>query len=221
MHARYPQSYPAKYHDENGCVITSFRNDGRELRMAVRGVEFAGRDFDALEPTTSDPSDLASFTLQQNCLCSCRLEWQVQVPIFVEGQLAEGALSAKLLLGAPHSNGGIDCEELALKLEFPGGASETRRAHGWFSEALEDLQSTLPAGVFLLCCFNCALSHYSPAGYGFFGWLGCFRDRKDLARAAWSKGEVFSLYTSHLTELVQETHFCPEFEQRYLGVPKA
>ncbi len=50
------QSYPARYQDAQGEEYTIIENDGKRLRMMVRGVEFVGADFDGLEPTL-DPAD--------------------------------------------------------------------------------------------------------------------------------------------------------------------
>ncbi len=48
--------YPARSSDRSGEEPTSIRNDGKLLSVAIRGLEFRGRDFDALEPTPgTDP----------------------------------------------------------------------------------------------------------------------------------------------------------------------
>ena len=36
-------AYPARYHDALGEEQTIIENDGKQLRMVVRGVEFVGR----------------------------------------------------------------------------------------------------------------------------------------------------------------------------------
>jgi hypothetical protein len=53
--------YPARYRDRSGEEPTSIRNDGKSLSVTIRGVEFRGGDFDALEPTPgTDPEKLCS-----------------------------------------------------------------------------------------------------------------------------------------------------------------
>ena len=42
--------YPARYIDEHGEEETIIRNDGKTLRMRVRGVEFSGMRFEDFEP---------------------------------------------------------------------------------------------------------------------------------------------------------------------------
>lgn len=65
------ESYPARYQDVYGAEDTIIDNDGKRLRMLVRGVEFVGTDFDALD-STLDPADprLTSFTLYAGSLCT-------------------------------------------------------------------------------------------------------------------------------------------------------
>src|SRR5260370_29069090 len=71
-------SYPAIYRDQLGEVTTTIQNDGRMLRMVIRGVVFADRRFDGFEPTVElDVSHLALFTLNQGCLASCFIQLQM------------------------------------------------------------------------------------------------------------------------------------------------
>jgi hypothetical protein len=79
--------YPALYRDALGEEKTVIENDGKKLRMIVRGVEFTGTMFDDFEPSIIDDDPaLASFRLrhfacimvhyaraQSNATCLCRL----------------------------------------------------------------------------------------------------------------------------------------------------
>src|SRR3954467_13896079 len=113
MHA----SYPTKYRDKFGEELASIINDGKILSVVLRGVEFRGSDFDALEPVNdADATKLSSFNLQQNALCSCVIEAEIPVPIVTPQMSTEGILSVHLELGDPASNGGIDREHLILSL---------------------------------------------------------------------------------------------------------
>ncbi|MBA2544438.1 MAG: hypothetical protein H0V17_32650, partial [Deltaproteobacteria bacterium] len=79
-----------------------------------------------------------------------------------------------------------------------------------------DLQQKLPEGGYLRACIGCGLSDYSPIGNGLFGGLACFRETKTAYRAVSTKTGLFAIWDS-LTEFVQETYVCPEFERRRPG----
>jgi hypothetical protein len=66
------------------------------------------------------------------------------------------------------------------------------------------------------CCFNCAFSDYSPAGSGIFGDMLCFRDNKEEYFKVKDKWDLFRIWET-MTEHVQETYLCPEFEKRIPG----
>jgi hypothetical protein len=57
---------------------------------------------------------------------------------------------------------------------------------------------------------------YSPYGHGLFGGLACFRGNKAGYRAVTGKDDLFAVWDT-MTEFVQETHLCPEFERRVPG----
>jgi hypothetical protein len=209
-------SYPAKYRDKLGEVTTTIQNDGKTLRMVVRGIEFCGRDFDALEPTDQvNSSKLADFTLQQGCLCSCVIDCEMRVPV-AGASKADAGLTIHLELGEPKPNGGFDREDLHLSLELNGTCVSSSGTSGWFEGELLDIQRQLPDGVYLSACINCAFSDYSPVGHGLFGDLACFRDYKDGYRSVRTKADLFRIWET-MTEFVQETYLCREFERRRPG----
>ena len=74
--------YLATYTDARGSEQTVIINDTDTLRVRLRGVDFAGRDFGSLSPIQGATAEqLRQFTLQQGDLCSCRIECQIPVPI--------------------------------------------------------------------------------------------------------------------------------------------
>jgi hypothetical protein len=84
-----------------------------------------------------------------------------------------------------------------------------------------DLQRKLPPGTFMTACINCAFSDYSPCGHGLFGNLICFRANK-AGYLGLPSGEDFSKdayfdVMETVSEMVQETYVCPEFERRLPG----
>jgi hypothetical protein len=209
--------YPATYSDRSGVELTTIRNDGKLLSVAIRGVEFRGGDFDALEPPAgTDPDMLASFTLQQNALCSCTIDTEIPVPVVMPEGIVEGVLAVHIELGGRSPNGGIDREHLVLRLRVGDRVLTSRGWSGWFEDELADLQRLLPEGTYLKACINCAFSDYIPAGHGLFGCLACFRGNKTGYRAVQTKRDLFAIWCT-MTEYVQETFLCPEFERRSPG----
>ena len=93
MHA----CFPAIYRDRNGEVSTELVIDGCEMRLVVRGVEFSGLDFDALEPNPeSDPTKVAGFTLQHGCLVSCEIIFTMPLPVVVGDALTTNPLHLRI-----------------------------------------------------------------------------------------------------------------------------
>jgi hypothetical protein len=209
-----------RYQDAQGEEDTIMENDGKQLRMVVRGVEFVGSDFDGLEPSL-DPADprLASFTLHARSLCACHLAWVMPLPVVVGEELLEGQVQVDLELGQPRPEGnrGIDQETLRLCFSF-GGASFWSKgtSGGFFEDELRDIQQALPEGAYLKACISCAFSDYSPYGNGLFGCLACFRGNKAGYRQVNGKHDLFAIWDT-MTEFVQETSLCPEFEHRRPG----
>src|SRR5262245_8407902 len=127
--------YPAKFTDARGCEVTTITNDGETLRIALRGLEFIGRDFDSLSPREGAAADqLQPFTLHHNCLCSCRIECRIPIPIHARGEQRACELLVDLSLGDPAPNGGLDCEELRLTLEYDNQRFCGSGKSGWFED---------------------------------------------------------------------------------------
>lgn len=186
--------YPATYTDARGSERTVIANDSDTLRVRLRGVDFTGRDFDALSPMEgANPEQLRQFTLHQGDLCSCRIGCQIPVPIAGRVETS-GILLADLVLGDPAPNGGIDRKELRLVLEFDGHTFSSPGTSGWFEDELLAIQSQLPEGVFVKACINCLYSDYSPYGHGLFGCMMCFRNIKSEYVKVTTKEEFWSVH---------------------------
>jgi hypothetical protein len=211
--------YPAVYRDSLGAEIATIQNDGKRLTIIVRGVTFFGSDFDLLEAALPrDDPQLGSFTLHHGHLCNCEIEWQMPVPLVSPAGTSPGRLHAHLKLGLPRPlpSSGIESEDLQLHLDFEGQTYSSCGRHGYFEDELREIQNALPEGVYLQCCFNCAFSDYSPAGSGLFGDMLCFRDNKQAYLTVQDKYDLFRIWDT-MTEMVQETYLCPEFERRVSG----
>ncbi|WP_328751524.1 DUF6304 family protein [Streptomyces sp. NBC_00285] len=212
------QRWPGRYTDRHGTEEIVFESDGRELiRTTIRGVVFESESMDDLGALNGEPPEQA-FAFFDGGLCSCLLEWQVPMPVEVQGSgVRPGVLHCALRLGGPAGPGrGLDAETLAVTLRLDGREYRNADGQGWFEEALVDIQRKLPPGDRLRACISCAWSDYNPVGSGFMAGLACFRDTKDRYRQVSGKHGptgIFALWQD-LTEFVQETWLCPEFEHR-------
>lgn len=209
--------YPGMYRDAVGAEDITFHNDGTTLRVRIRGMDFAGEDFDGLEPVEdASKAEAAGFRLSLNSLCACELSCELPLPVATPDATEPGVLRMRLVLGAPTQGSALDQEVLELELRFRDQVLRSSGASGWFEDELLDLQRQLPPGTYLRACITCAFSDYSPYGHGLWGGLACFRGNKDGYRAVHDKGGLFQIWNT-LTDFVQETYLCPEFERRKPG----
>ena len=210
--------YPAKYTDKFGSVKTEIINDGEELSITIRGVEFKDTDFDLLMPVTGTPSEkLKNFTLNNfKELCDFKLECDIPILIGKNTDLITGTLKMEFVLGKPTPKGNPDREDLKLELVFNNKKIESGGKSGWFEDEMLDIQKKLPLGYFLKCCFGCLYSDYSVAGHGLFGNMMCYRNTKEEYLAVKNKSEYMEIMKK-VTEDVQEIHLCLEFKKRVSG----
>lgn len=209
-------NYPTVYDDRFGEERTIIQNDGKTLRMSLRGVEFSGFMFDDFEPSIADEAKLVSFPLHAGALCSYRLECQIPISVVVSNKHTKGILQTHLEIGDPAPNGGINLELVQLTLTVENQSFKSSGTHGWFDDALLEIETALPTGIFMKCCHTCAFSDYHPVGSGTFGGLACFRDHKEEYLSLKGKSAVMHFFSKR-TENVQETYLCPEFENRVPG----
>lgn len=209
--------YSGTYTDARGSESIVIYNDGRNLSVTIRGVEFSGTDFDALTPTANATADqLGAFSLHRHDLCACRIACEMPISVHDNGQQKMGALFIQLKLGEPAPNGGLDRQALSLVLSFGQQRFASSGSKGWFEDELLDIQQQLPEGVYLKACINCLYSDYSPLGHGSFGQMRCFRNLKREYLNVQSKVDFWSLHDRY-QRLVQETYLCEEFERRVPG----
>jgi hypothetical protein len=221
------ESYPAMYCDKLGEEIIVIHNDGKNLRMVVRGVEFVGHEFDLFDPPADcDPVKLESFSFWLGALCSCEIECDIPVTVFDNHQDVQGILKVRVQLGESQPSNGkviqgkdhVTAEEdrvpdiLQLTLVYDGKSFKSggKDKYATFDEQLLEIKPLLPEGVYLKTCWSCAFSDYHPAGSGAFGNLACFRNHKDEYCQVSSKKEFFELWDKR-AESVQEIYLCPEF----------
>ena len=121
----------------------------------------------------------------------------------------------------PLPTGQMDRERLTIRLAVNGQTFQSDGKSGWFEDEMLDVQRKLPPGTFIKTCINCAFSDYSPYGHGLFGNMFCFRANKEGYRGLpsgenFEKDAYFDVMDT-VSEMVQETFLCPEFERRKPG----
>ena len=211
------RSCPTTYRDENGSVSTTLQTDGKSLRIQIRDVVFEGEDLDSLSPVANTkPEVLQTFRLHQECLCDCRFNVEFPIQVSTPNGLEDGSIKAQLDFGKPSSNGGLEDEVVGLRLKFRDQEFQSTGKSGWFEGELLELEKQLPSGCHMRLCITCAFSDYSPYGHGMFGDLACFRGNKAEYSQVKGKGDMFRVWGT-LTEYVQETHVCDEYELRQAG----
>lgn len=85
-------SWSGWYHDRQGSQPIVIDNDGRWLRVRIRGAAFVGGDFDALEPVDGVTDVPDSLHLGSGALCSYTMEWDIPVAIVTSGVQVDGVL---------------------------------------------------------------------------------------------------------------------------------
>jgi hypothetical protein len=198
------------YRDAHGEAPLSLESDGHEVRAVVRDVVLTGRGFDDLGPLDLDAAHRAGLTIASSCLCACTLTCAIPIGIATPEGVEEAILHTEVTLGSPQANGALDREEVTVELRHHDRVVRSKRAYGWYDEALASVMAQLPEGHRLRVCLACRLSDYSPYGSSMFGTLHCFRKCKPQFRAARTKQDMWPILEH--AELVQETHLCDEFE---------
>lgn len=229
-------TYLVKYEDEFDVESSIIINDGKNLRLTVRGVEFIGHNFHSfsISPTAEDSKrklfnlfvgDLCGYSLNCQIPVLCVSDDSIEIPAMLHahieyGKPADGRTCFLKSDGTEFEvNQQIDIEILELEIEFQGKLyiSKGKNQYNSFDEQLAELRDTLPCGVYLKTCWNCAFSDYHPAGSGIFGDLACFRNVKGEYSQVKDKYSLMNLWDKR-AENVQEVHLCPEFQKRQPGI---
>jgi hypothetical protein len=125
------------YRDRRGTEAVTIAASGRQLCTRIRGVEYIGAAFAALEPVGD-----------AGVLSSCVLEWDMPLPVHsADGAVQQATLSCLLTLGEPQSDGQLDRADLNLTLHYGGAAYESGVAGGDFGDALSRIRRQLPPGA--------------------------------------------------------------------------
>ncbi|MGW5778533.1 DUF6304 family protein [Streptomyces sp. NPDC003863] len=117
------------YRDRSGAEAIVITADGRHVATRIRGIEYTGESFAAL----SAPDEGG------RALTGCVLEWDLPLPVVVDGAAQQATLACLLTLG--------ERADLSLTLHYGGAAFEACVAGGDFDGALERVRSQLPPGA--------------------------------------------------------------------------
>ncbi|MGW0118354.1 DUF6304 family protein [Streptomyces sp. NPDC003327] len=123
------------YRDRSGAEAIVITADGRRVTTRIRGVEYAGTGFAALTATAPDTSAGEG----GRALTGCVLEWDLPLPVVLDGDAQQATLSCLLTLG--------ERADLSLTLHYGGAAFEAVVAGGDFDEALARVRRQLPDGA--------------------------------------------------------------------------
>ncbi|MFC5802348.1 DUF6304 family protein [Streptomyces formicae] len=132
------------YRDRRGAesiaITVSVTTQGREVRTRIRGNEYEGPGFAALCAADSGEA-----------LSGCVLEWDLPLPVALDGLEHQATLSCLLSVGDHGAHGPADRRpdriDLSLTLHFGGAAYESGIAGGDFDEALGRIRRQLPEGA--------------------------------------------------------------------------
>ncbi|MFF8608514.1 DUF6304 family protein [Streptomyces sp. NPDC015346] len=120
------------YRDRSGAEAIVITASGSRVSTRIRGIEYTGASFAAL---------CAAGAAEEGgeALTGCVLEWDLPLPVVMDGRTEQATLSCLLTLG--------ERVDLSLTLHYAGAAFASGIAGGDFEEALERVKRQLPAGA--------------------------------------------------------------------------
>ncbi|MGW0467143.1 DUF6304 family protein [Streptomyces sp. NPDC003027] len=117
------------YRDRGGAEAIVITVDGAHVSTRIRGIEYKGASFGALRAAGEGGRTLTG----------CVLEWDLPLPVVLDGVTEQATLSCLLTLG--------ERVDLSLTLHHAGAAYESGIAGGDFEEALARVGRQLPQGA--------------------------------------------------------------------------
>lgn len=209
-------AYPAIYQDKHGVVRTTLFNDGRELWMMLRGIEFRSSQFDDFEPPADCAADkLTTFSLDKyRQVIDYELECDIPIPVATVAGEMQGVLHSRTVHSSnpePRFPYGTLIWILTLRYGNRELVS-SGKSRGWFLDEFLEIQRQMPEGEYVKCCLNCVHCDSHPGGPALFGQWSCFRDNETGFLAARTKQERMAIWSTK-TEDVQEIHLCPQFKR--------
>ncbi|MFB7513957.1 DUF6304 family protein [Streptomyces sp. NPDC056144] len=117
------------YRDRSGAEAIVITIDGRRVATRIRGIEYRGEGFATLRAEGEGGQ----------ALTGCVLEWDLPLPVVLDGESQQATLACLLTLG--------DRSDLSLTLHHGGAAYESCVAGGDFEGALDRVRRQLPPGA--------------------------------------------------------------------------
>lgn len=212
--------YQAKYRDKYGEEETVIENDGHNLRMVVRGVQFSSGDSTTWETTVESEEEFylrriqATYSDNRFELCYFSLSWVMPIRMIQQDRDIIADLHVCLDYNESIGHPAMGAFMYTFRLVVNEQAFEWQSQ--MFSSLSGEPRELLPDGLYLKACINCAYSDYSPFGYDTFGTLECYRGNKSGYLSVKTKHDLLDIEDT-VTEFVQETYLCPEFCLRQVG----
>ena len=122
------------YRDRSGAEAIVITATGRHVATRIRGVEYTGATFAALSAADGGQAQGGG-----QALGGCVMEWDLPLPVVMDGVAQQATLSCLLTLG--------ERADLSLTLHYGGAAFESCVAGGDFEGALERVRRQLPPGA--------------------------------------------------------------------------
>ncbi len=223
------QTYPCTYTDLKGSEQIMLRNNGQQICTTIRGVNFKGSEFEALDPDEEADdtlleqfSDFEYSTLnggKGRSLFNFRLDFVMPLPILTHSKLVTGDLRVHMRLGDDiERDPAYEVDYLKLWLDYEDVHLEARKESGHFEIDLNDIMTQLPNSDSIQTCINCQWSDYSPYGSGMFGTMMCLRNYKTMYQKVFNKTAFLQMVYPEGKAIgfdcVQETYCCDQFEKR-------
>lgn len=207
------KKYKATYEDKFGTVNSEFQSNRSKLKIELRGIEFSGNCFEALEgKIDKEKFEYVEFKdeKEKGDLTNCRFNLEIPLSIIRGKNEITKLLQTEVQLGESENYG------ITMKIESGINSVYTSKRFGYFEDAIIDIQNQLTNEEKIKCCLSCKLSHYSPYGNGMFGYLFCFKKIKDKTNHIEDKDSLFDVWEiedkDNKVYSVQETHVCEEHE---------
>ena len=201
----------ATYEDKFGIEKSEFQSNGSELKIELRGIEFRGNCFEALEGKidkekfeyveVKEKKDIGDLT-------NCKFDLEIPINIVKGETETSKLLQTEVQLGKSENYG------ITLKIDSEINSISTSKRFGYFEDAIIDIQRQMPNDEKIKSCLSCKFSHYSPYGNGMYGYLFCFKKIKEKTNQIQDKDSLFDVWEIADKEdkvfSIQETFVCEE-----------
>ncbi|MCB8921623.1 MAG: hypothetical protein H6662_08580 [Ardenticatenaceae bacterium] len=205
MYGAYQATYKDKFGEEKTEV--QLEENGHQVRIFLRGVEFLGTKFNQLSPNDNNANFKHFLIGDDGCLQTFNLKCEIPVTVISSDKIDRGLLKITCAINNP--------EEDYLKLDLflnKQSFQSSGSAYG-FEDEMHSLGSKLPTGTYLQICSNCLFSDYNPyVNSGLMGELVCFVNNKDKKNT--NRGKGYPGWHEVNPVFVQEIFSCQKFEPK-------